>query len=117
MNFYKYLESRFVTSQLALNAKQTTSGHGENHAILALMWVVLKLTTAFYFALILIQYLAVLFHLATKPKEAKEIVAAAKLAAHQAKMEGEKFAQEIMAATMKERAEAGLDQLTKKGTA
>lgn len=95
MNPYHYLESRFVSSQIALNKKQSTSGHAENHAILAWMWVVLKISTLYYLVRLVMQYLGVLLHLAEKPSPARSIALVEAERQMEAKKAAAKFATQV----------------------
>lgn len=95
MNPYHYLESRFVTSQISLNRKQSTGGHAENHAILAWMWITLKVATLYYLCVLLIQYLGVALHLTQRPKQARDLALAEAERQILAKKEAEKFAAQV----------------------
>lgn len=96
MNPYHYLESRFVTSQIELNKKQTTSGHAESHAILAWMWIVLKVSTLYYLIALLFQYLGVALHLTAKPRQARDIALAETERIMAAKKEVDKVVGNVM---------------------
>lgn len=117
MNISEYLQSRFVQSQTILHTKQTTSEHAKNHAILAWMWIALKIATAFYFLSILMNYFAVLFHIAEKPRAARDIARDYQLEEMRKREEANKFVEDQVKAAMKSREEAGLDASPGKGTA
>lgn len=95
MSFYNYLESRYVTSQLTLQKKQTTTGHAHNHALLALMWISLKIGTLFNIFLILFHYLAVVVHLVPKPRRARDIATDAALEMQARQEEAAKVVRDI----------------------
>lgn len=86
---------------MSLQKKQVTSGLAENHAIRAIMWVNLKMGTAFYMVAVLIHYLGVVLKIVDKPKGASEVVAEARLAAGQAKLEAERFAKDAISSVPK----------------
>lgn len=77
MKYCDYLQSRFVACQVALERKQTTTGHAENHAILAHMWIALKIGTIFHMFVLLGHWLGVALRLIEAPKPAREIATAA----------------------------------------
>lgn len=85
MNPGKFLESSFISSQIKLNKKQSTWDHGENHAILALMWLVLKAITVFHILRLVMSYLLMAIRVMPFPKKAEDIYADEKIREAQAK--------------------------------
>ncbi len=73
MNALDYLESRFMSSQTTLSAKQISLGQGESRAVLAWLWVALQVLSIFHFLMLPFHYAAVLIHLIDRPMHAKVI--------------------------------------------
>lgn len=77
MSFFKYIESRFVASQIAINSRQATSatsGIAANAAFKAWMWIALQAMTVLNFFLVPLQYATVLLHIVPAPRSAGQQV-------------------------------------------
>lgn len=120
MNFFKYLESRFVSSQIAINNKavaSATSGVAVNKSFRAWMWLSLQLMTIIHFLLLPFHYLGVVLHMVAPPRSAAQQMqelqdeqkAKAEIAA--------KVQADLMKGAMADRAETGLDSLPRRGSA
>ncbi len=117
MNFFAYLESRFVKSQIDLQNKVATAtgGLSVNHAAKAHMWIALKLATFFHFFVIPLQYLGQALHLSVALPAAHQMAREANEARAAKEAEAKKVSDDVLRQVMKDRAEKGLDALNTKG--
>lgn len=98
MSFCEFLESKFVASQLALNAhrgKTATPGMAQLQAAKVLLWLALQAITAIYVIVLVIQYLGVLVRLNPPPKPPGQVAAEAEMARKQSEQLAAKIAQEL----------------------
>lgn len=107
MKFYDYVESRFLTSQIGLNKKQSAAAHAENQAIRGWMWLGLKMGTAFHLITLPFHFLGTRIWLFTTPKTATQIALD-----HAANMKKDKEAADKLAEEGKKIADQALASVT-----
>ena len=120
MNFFKYLESRFVSSQIAINNKQVssaTTGVAQNKAFRAWMWVCLQIMTIWHVLLVPAHYVGVALHLIAPPKTAAQLMQDEQEKQKRSEEFAKKLSDDLLKGAMQERAAAGLDELPGKGSA
>lgn len=117
MNFFQYMESRYVSSQIALNMKRgtATTNLAVNAATKGHMWLWLKVASVFFFFFFPLHYLLVLLHIAHPPRAAAALAAEANQAqkdeAQRNRELAEKISKDLLKGATGDRADAGLDSL------
>lgn len=120
MNFFKYLESRFVSSQLAINNKQissATSGVSLNKAFRIWMWFSLQFMTILHVLLLPFHYLGVVLQILPAPRAAAQVIQDQQDKQKAGEELAKKISADILKGTMQDRAAAGLDEIPGKGSA
>lgn len=121
MNFFSYMESRYVSAQISLQKKQgtATTNLALTGATKAHMWLWLKLAAIFYFIVFPLQYVGVFLGLTQAPRSAHALAADAQAQAINEKQQREDLARKVSADLLRgataNRAEQGLDELDAKG--
>lgn len=119
MNFFAYIESRYVSSQIRLNMKAgtATTNLAQNAATKAHMWIWLKLASAVFFLVLPFHYVLVLLHLAQAPRAAAALAAEANQTRADEEKRTKELAQKVSSDLLKNasKADAGLDSLPTKG--